>query len=53
MHKVLVGNPEERRPLDEARRRWKDNIKMIFRSCGLNYSESGDSCEHGNELSVP
>ena len=27
MHRVLVGKPEEKRPLGRPRRRW-DNIKM-------------------------
>jgi hypothetical protein len=28
MHRVLVGKPEEKRPLGRPRRRWEDNIKM-------------------------
>ena len=28
VHRVLVGNPEEKRPLGRPRRRWEDNIKM-------------------------
>ena len=28
---ILMGKPEEKRPLGRTRRRWKDNIKMIFR----------------------
>jgi hypothetical protein len=28
---VLVGKAEEKRPLGRPRRRWEDNIKMIFR----------------------
>ena len=31
MHKVLVGKPEGKRPLARPRRRWDDNIKIIFR----------------------
>ena len=27
-YRVLVGKPEEKRPLGRTRRRWKDNIKM-------------------------
>jgi hypothetical protein len=27
-YRVLVGRPEERRPLGRPRRRWEDNIKM-------------------------
>jgi len=28
VHTVLVGKPEEKRPLGKPRRRWEDNIKM-------------------------
>jgi len=28
LYRVLVGKPEERRPLERTRRRWEDNIKM-------------------------
>ena len=38
VHRVLVGKPEEKRPLGRPRRRWKDNIKMdleeVGRGCG-------------------
>jgi hypothetical protein len=27
-YRLLVGNPEEKRPLGRPRRRWVDNIKM-------------------------
>jgi hypothetical protein len=35
-YKVLVGKPEERRPLGRPRRRWEDNIKTDLREvrCG-------------------
>jgi hypothetical protein len=29
-YRVLVGKPEERRPLGRPRHRWEDNIKMDF-----------------------
>jgi hypothetical protein len=29
-YRALVGKPEGRRPLERPRRRWEDNIKMIF-----------------------
>ena len=38
VHKVLVGNPEGKRPLGRQRRRWDDNIKMdleVGRGCGV------------------
>jgi hypothetical protein len=28
VHRVLVGKPEEKRPLGKPRRRWEDIIKM-------------------------
>jgi hypothetical protein len=31
VHRVLVGKPEGKRPLGRPRRRWEDNIKIIFR----------------------
>ena len=38
VHRVLVGKPEEKRPLGRPRRRWEDNIKMdlqeVRESCG-------------------
>jgi hypothetical protein len=32
---ILVGRPEERRPLGRPRRRWEDNIKMDLREIGF------------------
>ena len=37
VHRVLVGKPEGKRPLERPRRRWDDNIKM-------NFQEVGGSC---------
>ena len=34
MHRVLVGKPEEERPLGRPRRRWEDNVKMDLREVG-------------------
>jgi hypothetical protein len=34
VYRVLVGKPEERRPLGRARRRWEDNIRMDLREVG-------------------
>jgi hypothetical protein len=31
VYRLLVGNPEGRRPLERSRRRWVDNIKMDLR----------------------
>jgi hypothetical protein len=35
VYKVLVGKPEERRPLGRPRRRWEDGIRMDLREIGL------------------
>jgi hypothetical protein len=32
--RILVGKPEEKRPLGRPRRRWVDNIKMNLREIG-------------------
>jgi hypothetical protein len=32
--RILVGNPEGKRPLRRLRRRWEDNIKMDLREIG-------------------
>jgi hypothetical protein len=34
VHRVLVGKPEEKRPLERPRRRWEDNIKMDLQEVG-------------------
>jgi hypothetical protein len=34
-YNILVGRPEERRPLGRPRRRWDDNIKMDLRVIGF------------------
>jgi hypothetical protein len=33
-HRVLVGKPEGKRPLERSRRRWEDNIKMDIQEVG-------------------
>jgi hypothetical protein len=34
VHRVLVGKPEGKRPLERTRRRWEDNIKMDLQEVG-------------------
>ena len=34
VHKVLVGKPEGKRPLERPRRRWENNIKMDLQEMG-------------------
>jgi hypothetical protein len=33
-YRLLVGKPEEKRPLGRPRRRWVDNIRMDLREVG-------------------
>ena len=33
-YRVLVGKPEEKRPLGRPRRRWDNNIKIDLREVG-------------------
>jgi hypothetical protein len=35
LYKVLVGNPEGKRPLGRPRRRWEDGIRIDLRETGL------------------
>jgi hypothetical protein len=56
-YRILVGRPEEKRPLGTPRRRWVDNIKMDFREIDwdgidwIDLVQNRGSCEHGNEPS--
>jgi hypothetical protein len=34
VHRVLVGKPEGKRPLERSRLRWEDNIKMDLQQVG-------------------
>jgi hypothetical protein len=34
VYRVLVGNPEGKRPLERPRRRWEDWIRMHLREIG-------------------
>jgi len=34
VYRVLVGKPEEKRPLGRPRRRWKSNVKMDLQEVG-------------------
>ena len=43
LYRVLVGKPEEKRPLGRPRRSWEDNIKMDLQ-------EVGGGCEDWMEL---
>jgi len=59
VYKLLVSEPEGKKPCGRPRQRWKDNIIMDLREvriCGLDWSGWGQrpvagSCEHRNEPS--
>ena len=34
VYRILVGKPEEKRPLGRTRRSWEDNIKMDLQEVG-------------------
>ena len=44
-YRVLVGNPEGKRPLGRPRRRWQDNIKMDLREVGCDPGDWIDLAE--------
>jgi hypothetical protein len=37
VYRVLVGKPEEKRPMERPRRRWVDNIRMDLQEVGCGY----------------
>jgi hypothetical protein len=39
VYRILVGKPEEKRPLRRPRRRWEDNIKMDLKEIGRHCME--------------
>ena len=39
MCRVLLGKPEERRPLGRPRRSWLDNIRMDLQEVGCGYMD--------------
>jgi hypothetical protein len=52
VYSVLVGKPEEKRPLGRPRRRWEDDIKMYLQEVGcgvwtgLSCLRIGTGCGH-------
>jgi hypothetical protein len=41
VHRVLVGKPEEKRPLGRPRHRWEENIKMDLQGVGGSWGLDG------------
>jgi hypothetical protein len=44
VYRVLVGNPEGKRPLVRPRRRWEDGVKTELREIGWGGVWSGFTC---------
>jgi hypothetical protein len=60
VYRVLVGNPEGKRPMERPRLRWEDNIKVYLQEvvCGImdwidlaQDRKMVGTCECGNETS--
>jgi hypothetical protein len=60
MYRILVGKPEEKRPMGRPMRRWEDGIKMDLQEVGcgawiglswLRIGQVAGTCECGNEPS--
>jgi hypothetical protein len=58
VYKVLVGEPEVKRPLGRPKRRWENGIRMDLGeigwvrrvdSVGSGHGPVADSCEYGDE----
>jgi hypothetical protein len=47
--RILVGNPEGKRPLERPRRRWVDNIKMDLREIGWDGMDWIDLAQDRNQ----
>jgi hypothetical protein len=45
-HRILVGNPERKRPLGRPRRRWVDNIKVDLTELGWDGTDWIDLAQH-------
>ena len=48
VHKVLVGQPEGKRPLGRPRRRWENNIKMDLQEVGCGGMDWIDLAQDGD-----
>ena len=53
LHMVLVGKPEEKRPLLRPRRRWEDNIKMDLQEVGGSCGDWMELAQDRDRLGAP
>ena len=51
-YRVLVGNPEWKRPLGRPSRRWEDNIKTDLREVGCDPGDWIDLAEDRGQLKI-
>jgi hypothetical protein len=49
-YKILVRNPEGKRPQGRPRRRWEDNIKMDLREIGWDVGDWIDLAQNRDHL---
>jgi hypothetical protein len=52
-YRILVGNPEGKRPQGRPRRRWVDNIKMDLRAIGWNGGDWIDLAQDRDQWRAP
>jgi hypothetical protein len=52
-YKVLVGNPEGKKPLGRPRRGWMDNIKMDLRETGWGGMDRIDLAQDRDQRKAP
>jgi hypothetical protein len=59
MRTVLIGKPEEKRPLGRRRLRWESHIKIVLKGAGCEVSsmfstgsKEASHSEHSNEHSI-
>jgi hypothetical protein len=52
VYRVLVGNPEGKRPLGRPRRRWEDHIEMYLQEAGCRGMDWIGSTDGGGEKCV-
>jgi hypothetical protein len=48
-YRILVGNPDGKRPLGRPRRRWVDNIKIYLREIGWDGGDWIDLAEDSGQ----
>jgi hypothetical protein len=48
-YRMLVENPERKRPLGRPKRRWVDNIKIDLRDIGWDGGDWLDQAQYGDQ----